>query len=1267
MATKRKRPAQLDPNWRNWVAVDPDFLQQMGTQQALELQNQINALAQADPRLSAGDLTRLLVETLRQQAALRGGRLDGISDQAAEFAEQLARQARGGDLAGVIEPNARQLEFQFEPDITRPQYMRPRPLEDAIDIAADEGVPFGFRIGATDRQSRNYSPEKSRVAEAIRWEGNDFLNQLRQGLIDAGIPGAELTPLSQGAYSTAYLSPSGDEVVKFTFDGPSQYTNQADGVWGTLSPRVVEEIPSNRGQFAYSVFPRADLGRATRADKDTLADALYQQGWNWWDAHEGNIGMLPGDEYRPVVIDTGDVVPDRGGRVKFPFVPPDGPIYNWLIPALAAGGATAAATLGGQQQAEAGTGRGYRPPAIPKLPPPYSPTLRGAAAMEGVPPDWYDNQMRYYYSRAINQMKKVDAEWQRLAEAGDWEAADALDAQREQFMETLESQLQEVDEGDPDYFEKSEEEGAFADAAPVEDDARGAYEEYLAGRISREDLTERLRGAFNPLGDDMGRQWGEGRRWASVNDIPEETLIDAAKDLYDSREAVRQRQRQGGFNSENMIRFLRDGALATGALTLANQSQAATMSPQGGLPQPAGEDPFFNPPQRYGYPQGETVAPDVAGQYSPVVLTSGAGGTVGPAMAASTSQGRDPDYSLAISPAEWQRWYEQTGSGYGDEDHQKFIDNVQQVMDTPLIPERYITDGLGVSRDNWAGFFPGYEGGDMTPRMLAERMPYVLLPAILSGYLQEQAEGVQDGPFAKQLMALQQPGSDEQLVKDTVAEFTGQKRERTSDAPNRAAQMILSGLESGSSGGQFAERDEVTRSEDNRLRESFAKDGKQAESEFYVTPGGQQNYRRETALQLLRTFQDGYFAPPGVTTMDWVGNRLFDQTVGNLQRAAGEEYNPREINGFGRADWRADNLMDSSAPRGRLRIANDLFARAPEWAKTSAAQTQARDAQYQEMGQTMRAVNAELERALGNADGTSPALRSAMLAAGGKTDASRAATERGYRQVNPDAIDRFDQGTAVGLANVLYNNQSFTPAQYAQWFDPILGQVNDRLSLGNDSGSFTKQMNRDLDSVRRVRGDRESQEQFDRRADWYADKKAADRDYRSAYWGPYLADKANFILGGDVTGKKFERSFLSPSADFAANFTQDFARNPYNYATIAAAGVGGGAGGLIRSGASGVLPGAASGLGRGFLAELVDEGREEAALQLGGGMFDFNPQQTNAFARDVDAPQEKWENGKPPQLDPNDADYWKKFNRAYDYHQGRAAGYYDSWKRGLLD
>ena len=1005
-----RQPAQLDPNWRKWAAVDPDFLQQMGTTDALAIQQRINALAQADQNLSAGDLTRFLVETLRQQAGLRGGRMEGISDQAAAFANQLAQQAMRGDMAGV-QPNFIQTEFDFEPDNSRRPYWNPRPLEDAIDVAADQGLPYGYKVAHGD-----YSLRPSDVARVMRDEGGEFLEALRQSLIADGIPGAEVTPLSSGAYSAAFESPATDEVVKFTFNGARQYADPANGVWGVLSPRRVAELPTSYRDFAYSIYPRAELGRATNADHDTLKDALRRQGWYWDDDHMGNIGMLAGKEYRPVVIDAADVR-NSGllGSVKYPFVPPSGPLYNWLIPTLAAGGAAATATLGGQQAATAADGGG-------------------------------------------------------------------------------------------------------------------------------------------------------------------------------------------------------------------------TLS---------------MPPQPMG----------------PVYLSGGTDGNAAP-----PTQGGDSkfDFSMAISPNEWQSWY--GSDAYGGEEHQQFQAAVDRVMDVPAIPERYITERLGVPQDMWETYFPGYQGGDMTPRQFAQGAQWLAIAPAMLGAMEEANQGIKDGPYAKTIQAMAIPGIGQQLASDVASEFAGMRRDRSDKGAEIASQMILGGIQSGVSGGEFAERDEVTRSEDKRIRDSFAKDGREGESEFYVTPGGQQNYRREASLQLLRTLQDGQFAPPGMTSLDYVGNRLFDQTVGNIQRAAGEEYNPRDVNGFGRADWRADSLMDSSAPRGRMKIALDLYNRTPEWARSSEAQAQEREAQGQASMQALAADSDQIRRVLDEASGMSPDLSAALMRAGAGQTAARDARAAGYRQVNPDAVDRFDTGTAAGLSNVLYNNQSFTPAQYAQWFDPILGQVNDRISLGNDSGSFTKQMNRDLDSVRRVRGDKESEDAFDRRADWYADKKEQDRDYRSAYWGPYLADLGNQSLGGNAfTGKKFERSFLSPAMDTAANLGQDFVRNIYNAPTVAASAIGGGVGGLARQGVSGAVKGGARGAAVGAANEILDEAREEGAIQLGAGLLDFRPQKTNAFARDVEAPQGEWQGGQPPQLDPNDPDYWRKFGKAYDYHQGRSAGFYDSWRRGLLD
>lgn len=1030
------------------------FLLGGGTPAALSLQQSINRLLQANPNLSSAELVRILREEVVNDATLRGQRLDDLSGQANAFAEQLVQQARGGGVAGAAEPSARQLEFQFTPDTSRPLYIHPMPLPEAFEAAAEQGVPWGHDLLRLGWHNIERSPHMRSILDAP--DSRDFLRTLQESLRGDGIPGAELVPHSMGASSTAFSVPGTQEIVKFTQRGENQYKTPAAGVWGVVAPRAIRtlERPEGLSDVTYGIFPEAVMGKAKSGDRRALAKALSDQGWEWYDQHDGNIGMLRGSEYRPVVVDTSDVYPQQEGWKKWPFRPPTGPLYNWLIPALAAGGA---ATIAGQQ---------------------------------------------------------------------------------------------------------------------------------------------------------------------------------------------------------------------------ANAGEPATTQ-AGGLPAMDAEAAFFSPPQRYGYPAEQTT-----GSFAPpVVLAAGSRGTPVAQPTREFAQRPSTDFSMEISPAEWNYWYGGENTGYAGDTHLKFQEEVGRAMDLPTIPERYVTETLGIEPEMWDAFFPGYEGGDMSPRMLVERAPYWMLPRLGVQALQEQIDGKADGPYNRQLLAMTRPEGANQLVQDTVAEFSGLKRDRSLPAASDLAGVVLSGLSSGVSGAPFADRDEVTRGEDKRLRQSFSKDGTSRDAEMYVTKGGANNYRREATLQFLRTLQDGQFAPPGVTSMDWLGNHLFDQTVGNMQRVAGEEYNPQDVWGFGRAGWRASNLMDASAPRGRMELALDTRSRTPRWATKSPQQL----ASEESIRMDLAPYFADNQQASGAWPGS--------LAASSPS-AAQSARQDGYSRVIPEGFDRFSTGTYAGLSNVLYNNQSFAPAQYAQWFDPLFGQVHDKLAAGEDggwsgsellgispsdgsnrvealgggAGAFTRQMGRDIDSIRPVRGDRETPDHFDRRRNWYADKKQADREYRSAYWGPALADAGNYFLGGNATtGKPFERSFLSPTAESFANLGQDFVRNPYNYPTV----VGGSAGGALKGLAQGGLRGAASGaIKSGAMAvanEIADEGREEAAINAAGGMFDLSPQTNNAFARDFDAPKDKWVGGQPPQIDPQDPKYWEKFNNAWRQRQGLTAGFYDAYSRGLLD
>jgi hypothetical protein len=273
-------------------------------------------------------------------------------------------------IGGVIQPpqpafapikrGERQREFVFQDDRTRPLFIHPIPIEEAIDVAANRGLPYGASIGEW-----NDWHDMGRSQQMINLWNNphrdELLANMRQMLLSEGVEGANVVPLARGEESAVFATPDGRVIKVGTPTGRFTYQGNYDspqGVWGVL-PIKNRRVEAGAGQPDPAIYDilfqdKAILGKVKQADISTLTKALRDQGWIWDDNHRGNIGKRTHTEYSPVVID-GPVYPQRRpaddqGRtimdpdapnaVKREFVPPTGPMYS--VP-----GAIPAAQLGG--------------------------------------------------------------------------------------------------------------------------------------------------------------------------------------------------------------------------------------------------------------------------------------------------------------------------------------------------------------------------------------------------------------------------------------------------------------------------------------------------------------------------------------------------------------------------------------------------------------------------------------------------------------------------------------------------------------------------------------------------------------------------------------------------------------------------------------------------------------------------------------------------------------------------------------------------------
>jgi hypothetical protein len=202
---------------------------------------------------------------------------------------------------------------------------------DAVKSSWNEGMFFG----SDERARRKKDAPAMLYHLANTPDGKSNLEEITAWLQSQGMD--TFRPLAMGAERAVF--DAGDRVVKV---GPSQTPYRArdyrppEGVWG-VTPWLAD---TQVGRYGIEVQPRVELidpslgGTVRRkpgyADIRALQRALQRQGWHWTDQHPGNVGFVPGKEYKPTVIDgtvklDPEVVHNEGQARPFPFIPPDGP------------------------------------------------------------------------------------------------------------------------------------------------------------------------------------------------------------------------------------------------------------------------------------------------------------------------------------------------------------------------------------------------------------------------------------------------------------------------------------------------------------------------------------------------------------------------------------------------------------------------------------------------------------------------------------------------------------------------------------------------------------------------------------------------------------------------------------------------------------------------------------------------------------------------------------------------------------------------------
>ena len=239
-----------------------------------------------------------------------------------------------------------------------------QPFPDAVRSAWDSGMPFG----SDERVRRKKHAPAMLYTLAKTPDGQRYLEEMAAWLASQDM--AKVRPVAQGAERAVFED--GDRVVKV---GTGRVVGTKDyvpptGVWG-VTPWLAD---TQVGPYRLEIQPRVELHDPTMggtvrrkpgyADIRALREALWQQGWNWTDNHPGNIGFVPGSEYRPTVIDgpvystttpmlradLAAIAPP--GTVPRQFIPPTKPA--WLAALLATIAAGASSTSKANETVTAG-------------------------------------------------------------------------------------------------------------------------------------------------------------------------------------------------------------------------------------------------------------------------------------------------------------------------------------------------------------------------------------------------------------------------------------------------------------------------------------------------------------------------------------------------------------------------------------------------------------------------------------------------------------------------------------------------------------------------------------------------------------------------------------------------------------------------------------------------------------------------------------------------------------------------------------------------
>jgi len=427
------------------------------------------------------------------------------------------------------------------------------------------------------------------------------------------------------------------------------------------------------------------------------------------------------------------------------------------------------------------------------------------------------------------------------------------------------------------------------------------------------------------------------------------------------------------------------------------------------------------------------------------------------------------DWDMAISPNEYQSWYSGEKSGYGGPEHQQFIANLNEAFEQPSIPEEVVR-----AQEQSSGYkFPGYEGGDLSAKQFLTAVPYMLQGQAFQAYMQDQSE--ENKNRYMEIASTNKANPPEAMgdspespylnpySADAYAELTGQRYNRAAPQGVEGANMLRSALQAGVRGSQFAEDNTIPQGQYEAWQQQYGE-----EADRMLPQGAEQNAMRERVYDLANTMSDDpQHAAKGVDSIS---------AAMMLPFKPGEDDDP--------TGNRYANLMDRSAPRGRMAISSERY------------------------------------------------------------DLGRPKEDGKPYVVDADAFGRYDPQSFAGLRNVL-GSASFPISAAQQAFYPLLGDIGSQLTLQQGLGdtkprefigdTFTNQ-----GRVAQIRPENVSPQQARETENWWDRWKGAKRDYYSANIGPKFADAYNAIPLPKVP---MQRTYLSGAANDTANLPGDISES----------------------------------------------------------------------------------------------------------------------------